>query len=61
MADIVRLSKTARLKEVRPEIVLVQPGFSKGKFSNDQAMVLAAAASYLKETVGIDITVACSA
>lgn len=60
IADIGRLSKSARLKEVKPEILLVQPGVSASKISQDQTMVLAAAASYLKETVGIDISVVCS-
>jgi hypothetical protein len=61
LPEIGRLAKASRLKEIRPEIVLVQPGVSVVGITSDQSMVLAAAATYLKETVGIDISVACSA
>lgn len=60
LSDINRLAKASRLKEIRPEIVLVQPGVSVTGITNDQSMVLAAAATYLKETIGVEITIACS-
>lgn len=60
LSDINRLSKVSRLKAIRPEIMLVQPGVSVQKMSDDQNIVLGAAASYLKETIGVDITVLCS-
>lgn len=60
LAEISRMAKASRLKEVRPEIMLVQPGISVSGITNAQSMVLAAAAIYLKETVGIEIIIACS-
>ena len=60
LPEIGRLAKASRLKEIRPEIVLVQPGVSVGGITNDQSIVLAAAATYLKETVGIEISIVCS-
>lgn len=60
LPEIGRLAKASRLKEIRPEIVLVQPGVSVAGITNDQSMVLGAAATYLKETVGIDISIICS-
>ena len=52
-----QLTKAARFKEVRLEVVIVQPGLSKKGHTSDQAAVLGAADSYLKETVGIDLDV----
>ena len=60
LSEIGRLAKASRLKELRPEIMLVQPGVSVDNITSDQSMVLAAAATYLKETVGIEISIACS-
>lgn len=54
-----KFAKAARTKEVRIEILLVQPGVSIAKLSKDQEMVLGAAASYLKETLAVDIKVVC--
>lgn len=59
LQTIGKFAKAARTKEVRTEILIVQPGVSIAKLSRDQEMVLGAAASYLKETLGIDIQVAC--
>jgi len=56
-----RISRAARFKPVRPEILLVQPGLSRAGMTGDQRIVLAAAATYLKQTVGIEIGVVCSA
>lgn len=52
--------KAARFKEVRPEIWVVQPGISKSRLKENQAVVLGAAAAYLKETLAIDLRIACS-
>lgn len=46
---------------MRPEIVLVQPGISERDITKDQSMVLGAAAVYLKETIGVEILIGCSA
>lgn len=60
-AIVNQLTKAARFKEVRLEVVVVQPGLSKSNHTGDQASVLGAADSYLKETVGIDLDVIASA
>ena len=60
LSEINRLAKASRLKEIRPQIMLVQPGVSVAGITQDQSMVLGAAATYLKETVGIEISIACS-
>lgn len=59
-SDINRFAKISRFKEIRPEIVIVQPGVSKTNHTPDQIAVLAAAYSYLKETVGVDLDIICS-
>ncbi|WP_143828812.1 DEAD/DEAH box helicase [Dyadobacter fermentans] len=60
IADVNKLLRASRFKEVRPEIVIVQPGISRTTVSGSQKMLLAAAASYIKETVGVELVVACS-
>lgn len=60
LSDLNRLARASRLKEVRPEIVLVQPGVSAVGITDEQSMVLGAAATYIKQTIGVDIIVACS-
>lgn len=59
-SDMNRFVKLSRFKEIRPEIIIVQPGLSKANHTTDQTAVLAAAHSYLKETVGVDLDVICS-
>ena len=59
-ADLNRISRVSRFKEIRPEILIVQPGISKAGLTSDQSAVLAAAMSYLKETIGVDLDVICS-
>jgi superfamily II DNA or RNA helicase len=59
-ADVKRLEKLARLKEVRAEIAIVQPGLSRRDRTPDQEAVLAAAAGYLKLTVAVDLRIVCS-
>lgn len=59
-ADMNKFVKLSRFKEIRPEIIIVQPGLSKVNHTADQTAVLAAAYSYLKETVGVDLDVICS-
>jgi len=60
-SDMNRFIKMSRFKEIKPEIIIVQPGLSRMSHSPDQIAVLAAADSYLKETVGVDLDVICSA
>jgi hypothetical protein len=60
-SDLNRFVKLSRFKEIRAEIIIVQPGISVEMRSADQNMVLAAALTYLKETIGADLDVICSA
>jgi superfamily II DNA or RNA helicase len=59
-ADLNRFIKLSRFKEVKAEILIVQPGLSEGGRTPDQNMVLASAYTYLKETIGADLEVICS-
>lgn len=59
-ADMNKFVKISRFKEIRPEIIIIQPGLSKTNHTPDQTAILAAAHSYLKETVGVDLDVICS-
>lgn len=47
-------------KEIRFKIWIAQPGISKQNLTTDQFMVLSATASYLKQTIGVDLKVLCS-
>lgn len=60
-AALNRFLKTSRFKELRPEIMVVQPGLSRTGHTTDQVAVLASAHSYLKQTVGVDLKIACGA
>ncbi len=55
-----RFSKLSRFKEVKAEIIIVQPGLSKEGVTEDQIGVLAACHSFLKETIDVDLHVICS-
>jgi superfamily II DNA or RNA helicase len=58
--ELNRFVKVSRFKEIQPEIAIVQPGLSQSGMTPDQTAVLAAAYSYLKETIGADLDVICS-
>jgi superfamily II DNA or RNA helicase len=58
--DMNKYVKISRFKEIKPEIIIVQPGLSCNEHTIDQTAVLAAAHSYLKETIGVDLDVICS-
>lgn len=60
-SDMNKFVKVSRFKEIRPEIIIVQPGLSVVNHTAEQTAVLAAAHSYLKETIGVDLDVICSA
>lgn len=60
MEQINRIGKASRLKEVKPEIYIVQPGLSIGARTPEQTYVLAAAMTYLKETIEVDLNIICS-
>jgi superfamily II DNA or RNA helicase len=54
------IMKASRFKPVEAEVLIVQPGLSFAARTPDQNMVLAAAMTYLKETIGCDMDVICS-
>jgi superfamily II DNA or RNA helicase len=58
--DLNHFLRVSRFKEVRAEVVIVQPGLSQRHCSSEQAVVLAAAHAFLQETVGINLDVVCS-
>jgi hypothetical protein len=59
-ADLNRFLRVSRFKDIRPEILVVQPGLSQKGRTREQSVVLAAALSYLKQTVGVDLDIVCS-
>lgn len=60
-ADLNNLVKLNRFKPMQPEVLIVQPGLSQAKRTKDQSAVLAAALTYLKETIGVDLKIICDA
>lgn len=58
--DLNQFVKLSRIKPTRSEILIVQPGLSKRGRTSDQSQVLAAAVTYIKETIDIDLSVICS-
>ena len=61
MRGLNQILHASRFKEVRGQIMVVQPGISRGRHTTQQAAVLAAAHCFLNETVGIPLDVACNA
>lgn len=59
--DLAKYQRLIKLKELSVEILIVQPGFSVVTNSADQIAVLAAAYSYLEETIGVKLKVIGSA
>jgi len=59
-AELNQLLKRNRFVPVRTSILVVQPGLSAGRRTDAQSTILAAALTYLKETVGIDLEIICS-
>ena len=59
-SEVSRIEKLHRFKEVKTEIIIVQPGVSKSKLSEDQSIVLGAAVAFIKQTLGLDVDVICS-
>jgi superfamily II DNA or RNA helicase len=57
MSRLNGIAKISRLKEVRPEIYVVQPGLSIVGRTPSQTAVLAAAMTYLKETIEVDLQI----
>lgn len=59
--DLAQMMKLSRLQQVKAEILAVQPGLSEGTRTQAQSIVIAASLTYLKETVGLDLRIICSA
>jgi len=57
MNNILRAS---RFKEIQGQIIIVQPGISRENHSERQATILAAAHSFLTDTVGVPLDVVCA-
>jgi hypothetical protein len=60
-ASLSQMAKLSRVLPVRTEILIAQPGLSKAARTLDQSIVIAATLTYLKETVGLDMRLICSA
>lgn len=58
--ELNNIVKAYRFKRVDAEILVVQPGLSLANRTADQNMVIASAATYLKETIGCDLGIICS-
>ena len=58
--DIHNIIRASRFKEIRAEIVIVQPGISRTRHTNQQATVLASAHCFLNETVDVPLAVVCA-
>jgi hypothetical protein len=58
--DLNHFLRVSRFKEVRVEVVVVQPGLSRRRCGREQTAVLAAAHAFLQQTVGISLDVVCS-
>ncbi|MBX3387240.1 MAG: DEAD/DEAH box helicase family protein [Phycisphaeraceae bacterium] len=59
-AQLSSILKASRFKPVRTEIVIAQPGLSQRDCTPEQIAVLAAAHSYLLETVAVPLDIVCS-
>lgn len=60
MKALKRFAGLARIKEVRPEIVVIQPGLSKASMSADQSLILSGANGFLLDTVRTTLRVVSS-
>lgn len=58
--ELNRIMRASRFKPVEAGVLIVQPGISASTRSDDQNLVLGAAAGYLKETIGCDLDIVCS-
>lgn len=61
MQTLNQILRASRFKEVRGEIMVVQPGISREGHSVQQAAVLAAAHCFLNDTVAVPLTLICAA
>lgn len=59
-SELNKFIKMSKFKEVRAEILIVQPGVSQISITPGQTILLAATYSYLKETIGVELELVCS-
>jgi hypothetical protein len=59
-ARLNQVLRASRFKPINTEIVIVQPGLSQEQCTVEQTAVLAAAHSYLLDTVAVGLDIACS-
>ncbi|HEV7258539.1 MAG TPA: DEAD/DEAH box helicase family protein [Bosea sp. (in: a-proteobacteria)] len=57
---LTEIAKATRMKPLELEIIIVQPGVKCSSVTEDQAIVLGSAATYLRQTVDVDLVVICS-
>jgi len=60
VATVAQMVKISRLKPAITEILIVQPGLKKGSVTDDQSQVLAAALTYIKQTINVDLSIVCN-
>lgn len=60
LTTLAAIAKSTRVKPIDFEIVIVQPGVSRSRISDDQRLVLGAGLVFLKQTIGVDARVICS-
>lgn len=58
--ELNRFLQLSRFKNLNVEIVIAQPGLSKDGCTSEQTAVLAAADSFLLETIGVELNILCS-
>ncbi|QOZ51547.1 DEAD/DEAH box helicase [Bradyrhizobium sp. CCBAU 53338] len=60
LTTLAAIAKSTRIKPIDFDIVIVQPGVSRSRMSEDQRLVLGAGLVFLKQTIGVDARVICS-
>lgn len=60
LVTLENIARSTRNKPIAFEIVIVQPGVSRGAISDDQKLILGAGLVFLKQTIGVDARVVCS-
>lgn len=58
--DMNKFLRINKIKPIKAEIVIVQPGLSQATLTDDQNIILGATFGYLKETIDVDLELICS-
>lgn len=59
-ATLNQFIKMSRIKPIRTEIIIAQPGLTKKGMTKDQSQVLSSALTYIKQTIDVDMGIICS-